>query len=387
MTAVHFGAGNIGRGFIGMILSQSGYTVHFVTRNPKKIALLQQRNQYNVTLASAAAETIPVQNVTATSIEDIDRVAQVIATTDLITTAVGTPALKSIAKAIAQGLIRRLQKDPRPLNIIACENAIGGSTQLKKWVYTYLPMPLQVLADRYIAFPNTVVDRIVPAQRPKNLLDVTVEPFYEWVIDRSAMQEAPLIHGVKYVDSLTPYIERKLFTVNTGHCSSAYYGYLHGYATIQEALKDPQINQKVQSVLQETGALLIEKYHFNAAQHQQYILKILRRFSNPHLKDKVTRVARCPLRKLSMNERLVRPTLQAYDRGLEVSHLTSVMAAALLFNYEKDPQVAKLHEAIQKQGLDDVIARFMGIPQDHPVHQAVVKKYHRLNAIYNDVYV
>ena len=42
--AVHFGAGNIGRGFIGLMLVKSGYDVTFVTRNKRKISELQLRN-------------------------------------------------------------------------------------------------------------------------------------------------------------------------------------------------------------------------------------------------------------------------------------------------------------------------------------------------------
>ena len=383
MKAVHFGAGNIGRGFIGLLLFQSGYEVCFVTRSKKKTSLLQQRNHYQVTLANEAADSVTVDNVTATNIENTGGVAEAVANADLVTTAVGVSALEQIAEAIAKGIEQRIKRGPRFLHVIACENAIGGSTQLKQWVYSYLHPDLRMLADRYIAFPDAAVDRIVPIQHHADLLEVTVEPFYEWVVDRSAViGAAPEIQGIQYVDSLDPYIERKLFTVNTGHCSAAYYGYLEGYTTIQEVMQNDRLREKIQAVLQETGELLIQKHNFNERQHQNYIRKILRRFSNRNLLDEVVRVARCPIRKLSPNERLVRPTLQAYERGLGISHLISVIAAALLFNHEKDAQVARLQTAIQHQGIHEVITKFLGIPREHPVHEEIAEKYEKLKLTY-----
>ncbi len=318
MKAVHFGAGNIGRGFIGLLLSQSGYDVFFVTRNLKKIALLQRNRHYRVNLAKEEAIPITVHNVTAASIEDVDDVTRAVSAADLVTTAVGVAALKSIAKSVARGVTHRLRHNPRPLNIIACENVIGGSSQLKKWVYAHLPIDLRSLADQYIAFPNTVVDRIVPLQQHQDILAVTVEPFAEWVIDRSAViGEVPSIRGVTYVDSLAPYVERKLFTLNTGHCAAAYYGYLEGYQTIHEVMQNSDLRAKVDAVLQETGALLTHKHHLDEKLHQTYIQKTLDRFANVRLKDAVVRVGRSPIRKLSQSDRLVGPALQARDLGLE----------------------------------------------------------------------
>lgn len=383
MKAVHFGAGNIGRGFIGLLLAQSGYDVCFVTRNKRKISLLQQNHSYKVTLANAAAESCVVNNVTATSIENDSAVREAMAETDLVTTAVGSRVLKHIAPRIAQGIAQRIKKHPRPLNIIACENGASSSTQLKKLVYAQLPEDLHAAADQYIAFPNTVVDRIVPVQQHSDPTSVTVEPFYEWIVDRSAIIGAlPALKGVKFVDSLTPYVERKLFSVNTGHCSGAYYGYLEGFSTIQDVMRNPRLNSKVEAVMQETGALLIRKYHFNPEQHQKYIRTILQRFSNPLLTDDVVRVGRCPIRKLSPNERLVKPTVQAYNRGLDTYELTSVIAAALLFTHRDDTQGDELQTAIRQEGIHGVITKFMGIPADHPIQDAIAGDYLRLKETY-----
>ncbi|NGM83174.1 mannitol-1-phosphate 5-dehydrogenase [Paenibacillus sp. 7124] len=378
MKAVHFGAGNIGRGFIGPILAESDYEIVFVARNEKKISLLQERGQYPVTLANESRDTELVKNVTAVSIKDVDEVAESIAEADLVTTAIGMSALKDIAESVARGIKLRFKKKkhPEPLHIIACENGIGGSQRLKKLVYPLLKPSERKQADELVAFPNTMVDRIVPIQQHKDPLKVMVEPFCEWVIHKAGMLDGfTKIKGVRYVDSLDPYIERKLFTVNTGHCAAAYFGYLEGFSTIQEAIANPTVLKQVRGVLQETGAMLTQKYNLDSKKHELYIEKMIKRFTNPHFTDKITRVGRSPLRKLSPNDRLVRPAIQAHKMGLKTDHLVAAIAAALVFDFVKDPEAVKLQNSIREHGIGYVIEHHLGIPDSHPLHSRIADKY------------
>ncbi|MGN7764434.1 mannitol-1-phosphate 5-dehydrogenase [Paenibacillus sp. 22594] len=380
MKAVHFGAGNIGRGFIGLLLSQAGYEVCFVDVNEAFVSQLQERKEYPVTLASEGQETVIVKNVTAlSSVTHAEKVAAAVAEADLVTTAVGVTILKHIAGAVAEGIRRRVANSAAPLHVIACENAIGGSAQLKELVYAKLDEESRAKADVSVAFPNAAVDRIVPLQQHEDILKVVVEPFYEWVIDSSQMIPGYVpVEGVHYVDNLEPYIERKLFTVNTGHCSAAYLGYLRGYETIQQAMADEALTTRVREVLEETGAVLIQKHGFDEAQHSKYIDKILERFRNPALTDEVSRVGRSPLRKLSPNDRLVSPALQAYDRGLGYTALTRSMAGALLFDVKDDPEAVELQAAIAELGTEAALTKYTGIAADHSVHQSVMAEYAKL---------
>ncbi|MEI2400446.1 mannitol-1-phosphate 5-dehydrogenase [Paenibacillus sp. FSL R10-2199] len=380
MKAVHFGAGNIGRGFIGLLLSQAGYEVTFVDVNEAFVSQLQERGEYPVTLASDGQETVVVKNVTAlSSVTHGEEVAAAIAEADLVTTAVGVSILKHIAGVLADGISRRVAVSSAPLHVIACENAIGGSAQLKELVYAKLDEAARAKADASVAFPNAAVDRIVPLQQHEDILKVVVEPFYEWVVDSSQMIPGYTpVEGVHYVDNLEPYIERKLFTVNTGHCSAAYLGFLRGYETIQQAMADEALTAQVREVLEETGAVLIQKHGFDQAEHSKYIDKILERFRNPALTDEVSRVGRSPLRKLSPNDRLVSPALQAYDRGLSYAALTRSMAGALLFNVSDDPEAVELQAAIAELGAEAALAKYTGIAADHPVHKSAMEQYAKL---------
>ncbi|NQX71894.1 mannitol-1-phosphate 5-dehydrogenase [Paenibacillus alba] len=376
MKALHFGAGNIGRGFIGLLLSQAGYEVIFSDVNDTLVELLQERKSYTVRLANEEQETFTVSGVAAINGKHIDEVAEAVAQADLVTTAVGVNILKHIAGGIAKGIELRIERGAAPLHIIACENAIGGSTQLKEHVYALLSEELCTKADAAVAFPDAAVDRIVPLQHNEDPLEVTVEPFYEWVVDESQMMEGfPRIAGIHYVKHLEPYIERKLFTVNTGHCSAAYLGYLQGYATIQEAMAHSPIASLVRHVMQETGSLLIQKHGFDLAQHEIYIDKILQRFKNPYLIDEVARVGRSPIRKLSVNDRLVRPALQAYELGMSPTYLAMAMAAAFLFEDQGDPEAVEIQADLRDIGITQAITKYTTIGEEHPIHQLILTHY------------
>ena len=379
MKAVHFGAGNIGRGFIGLLLHNAGYEVCFVDVNDALVSELQKKRQYAVRIANEQGDTYLVDHIKAIDGKDIALVAETIAEADIVTTAVGVSVLKHIAGAVAKGIERRLESGKGGLPIIACENALGGSTILKQFVYEHLSADTQAKADQHIAFPDAAVDRIVPLQQNEDPLQVTVEPFYEWTVERSPLLSSlEEIVGVHYVDQLEPYIERKLFTVNTGHCVAAYHGYLRGCETIQEAMKDSGILAEVRGALQESGAALVRTYAFDEKEHAQYIEQILERFINPYLVDEVVRIGRSPIRKLSPNDRLVRPALLAYQYGMPVTHLTAAMAAALHFNHADDPEAAELQASIKELGLQAAITKYTGLDEQHPLHAQVAEQYREL---------
>ncbi|WP_420539230.1 mannitol-1-phosphate 5-dehydrogenase [Paenibacillus polymyxa] len=376
MRAVHFGAGNIGRGFIGLILSRAGYEVVFSDVNETLVSELRRRKQYTVELANDTKDTETVTNVTAIDGRDASAVADAVDHADLVTTAVGVSILRHIAAGIAEGIARRVERGAGPLHVIACENAIGGSAQLKEHVFALLDEATRAKAEVLVYFPNAAVDRIVPIQHHEDPLHVQVEPFYEWVVDRSQMApDHQEIEGILYVQDLEPYIERKLFTVNTGHCVAAYIGYVAGYATIQEAMKDTKVVDSIHGALEETGAVLVKRFGLNQGEHKKYIAKILDRFRNPNLTDEVTRVGRSPLRKLSPNDRLVRPALQAQEYGIPTDHLALGMAAACKFDITEDPEAVELQQVIRSQGVSEALTRYTSIPADDPLHRQVLEQY------------
>ncbi len=371
MKAVHFGAGNIGRGFVGLLLSGAGYELVFADVADALIEGLKAADSYQVHEVGDDPRTHVVRGFSAiNSAKELDSLVEAIAGADVVTTAVGAHILKFVAPAIAAGIAARPPRSER-IAVMACENAINATDILAGEIAKrYLG---DDLAERAI-FANTAVDRIVPNQDPNAGLDVTVENFFEWAIDRTPFGGAePTIPGVTWVDDLEPYIERKLFTVNTGHATSAWFGYAAGVHKLSDALADPAIAAKVAAVLAETASLIVAKHGVDPEVQAAYVAKILKRFANPYLPDTVERVGRAPLRKLSRNERFISPASQLAERGMSRDALLEAIGAGLLFDVDSDPEAVELQRLLAGESAEAFTEKVTGLTADHPLYADVVK--------------
>ncbi len=381
MRAVHFGAGNIGRGFIGMLLYQAGYHTTFIDVNQSLIDEINEKQQYQIVLAAEKQEFIQVGNISAinskTNPEDVH---QAIVEADIITTAIGPSILPLIAALIAEGMRKRVKENQQPLNIIACENMIGGSSFLQEKVYAFIPEAEKTLCRQLFGFPDAAVDRIIPNQMRKQSLEVAVEPYFEWVVDETAMKgENPVIDGLTYVQDLQAYIERKLFTVNTGHAVPAYMGWHLGYETIEHAMQDANILTMIQGVLDETGEALIRVHGFDRKKHESYKQTIIERFKNPYVSDEVTRVGRNPIRKLGAKDRLVYPAqLYMKNVGELPYHLVKLMAFALLYDVKEDEESLQLQQMVSKLGYERTLTEVTGLQAGEPLFAAILKEIQAL---------
>ncbi len=375
MKAIQFGAGNIGRGFIGALLSKAGYHVVFADVNKEIIDKINVDKTYTIHVMDVECEDVVVENISGV-ISINDEVLNEIKEAEIITTAVGLVVLPRIAPTIAKGIqLRKEAGIKTPLNIIACENAIKASSQLKAEVEKCLNEDEKAYLEEFVGFPDCSVDRIVPPVKSENILDVVVEKFYEWNVEEKAFKGTiPSIEGMNLADNLMAYIERKLFTLNTGHAITAYIGNLKGYSTIDESIADEKIYNIVKSAMKESGLGLVEKHNLDKDAHFKYIDKIIKRFKNPYLKDDVSRVGREPLRKLSDSDRLIKPLMTAKRFNLGIDNLLLGVGAALHYNNPEDAQSVKLQELIKEKGIKAAISEIANI-DDSELLEKIEKAY------------
>ena len=133
--AIMYGGGNIGRGFIGKVFADSGYEVVFLDIMQSLIDEMNRRGEYNVRIVSNA-ETVdttvkPVRAVNAGTEQAIDEIV----TCDIMATAVGVNILPKIAPIIAKGVVARMEKSGKPLDIILCENQLEADILMRGWIY------------------------------------------------------------------------------------------------------------------------------------------------------------------------------------------------------------------------------------------------------------
>ena len=380
--AIQFGAGNIGRGFIGALLSKAGYHVVFADVNTEIINKINSDKKYTIHVMDTICSEEEISNISGV-ISTSDEIYKEIVEAEIITTAVGPVVLPRIAATIAKGIALRKEKGIKTyLNIIACENAIKASSQLEEEVKKYLNEEEIEYLKEFVGFPNCSVDRIVPPVKSENILDVVVENYYEWNVEKSAFKgEIPKIEGMNLVDNLMAYIERKLFTLNTGHAITAYFGYLKGYETIEESIKDEVIYGFVKNAMIESGKGLIAKYNFDEEAHYKYIDKIIDRFKNPYLKDDVARVGREPLRKLNENDRLIKPLITARGFNINTDNLLLGVGAALHYDNKEDSQSVQLQSLINEKGIKASLAEISKISGDTDVLDKIEKYYDEVKGL------
>lgn len=373
MKAVHFGAGNIGRGFVGLILHNAGYEIVFADVNADLIDTIKAASSYTVNEVGEEPATEVVDNFRAVnSATELEALIAEIATADIVTTAVGPTILRFVAPAIAQGLLARDAGLPK-LAVMACENAINATQLLATEVAANLSPEQWDAVREHAIFADTAVDRIVPNQAPGQGLDVTVETFFEWVINATPFgDDVPSIPGATFVEDLAPFIERKLFTVNTGHATAAYFGFAAGHHKLSDALADPAVAAAVEAALQDTKTLVVEKHGFTDEQQQAYLEKTLKRFGNPYLTDTVDRVGRQPLRKLSRHERFIGPAAELAERGHVPSGLLAAIGAALRFDVPEDPQSVELKQKLAELSPEQFVTEVTGLDGTHPLYPAVL---------------
>ena len=367
--AVHFGAGNIGRGFIGQLYWESGFRTTFIDVNESVVSLLQSRGSYPIHLVSESTEVIPVDNVTAIHGGDVDAVAQALATATIASTAVGSQILPRIAPAIARGIeIRFADPKAAPLNIIICENLLRGDEVLREAVRGNLDHQWHEILDTKVGFVEASIGRMVPrmteAQLAEDPLLVCVEPYCELPLAGDSFKgEMPPIKHAKPYHNFGAYVERKIFVHNMSHAAAAYLGYQKGYTFIYEAIGDPDIRRVVEGAMEESCAALAHKHGLDKAELDVFARDLIYRYQNKALADQVARVGGDLKRKLGPNDRLIATARMCLEGGIDPKSLVTVIEAALRFDDPDDataPEVMALKEA---EGVPAVLHQICGLSE------------------------
>ncbi|MCK5803696.1 MAG: mannitol dehydrogenase, partial [Lentisphaeria bacterium] len=309
--AVMFGAGNIGRGFIGQLFSESGCEVVFVDVDEELIATLNREGSYHLqTVFNDEVDDFRIGPVRAVNGADAEAAADVVAQADVGATAVGAGALKYVAPTLARGIARRSRDNAPPLNIIVCENLKGAAAHLRTLVRESIaPEAVAYLADS-VGFVDTVIGRMVPMPTPemraRDVSFIRVEPYKELPVDQAGfVGEIPEISAMEAHDNFPLYTARKLYIHNCGHALLAYIGYLRGHEFGYEAMKDSVVREGLDKGLRESLGGIVAEYGADRAWLEEHVDDLMRRFSNTVLADTIFRLGRDPLRKLAPSDRLV----------------------------------------------------------------------------------
>lgn len=375
MKAVMYGGGNIGRGFIGATLSQSGYAVTFIDVAEPVVKALREKHCYPVRYVSGeGSEDVWIQNVTAVNGNDTEAAAEAIASCDIMATAVGARILKFIVPNIIAGLRKRWARTDAPLNIIICENLNDANKILEGMLKAQLSEEEQNVFDARVGLVEASIGRMVPVQTEEmkdgDPMRVCVERYGFLSVDLDAFKgPVPEISNLVPYAPFDFYIKRKLFIHNMGHATCAYLGGYIGRKYIYQAIDDPEILSIVENAMLESAMALHKKYGVELDQLLLHITDLLGRFRNEALKDTCKRVGGDPARKLGAADRLIGAGLLCLEQGITPAYI-AVGAAGAVYRY--------LNETGTEQSMDaagQVLAEVSGLRENHPLAELVLTQY------------
>lgn len=385
LLAVVFGAGSVGRGFLGQLLSESGYEVVFVDIDKRLVQALSDRGSYQLRLAGIIEETeLTVQPVRALDGRDTDRVADAVASASMVATAVGARVLPAIAEPLAAGLARRWEAGcTTSTNVIICENLRDAPDLLRGYVHEALPPRLGSMVEERVGFVPAVIARMSPVpsaeQRRRDPSLIVAEPYKVLPVDRTAfVGEIPGIVGMEPVSPFAAYVARKLYVHNAAHAILGYLGYRRGYAAGFEALEDPQVRSVLESALDEVRTAMIARYNFEPVSFKEHVDYLMLRFANRRLADPIHRLARDPLRKLAPDDRLVGTARLVEEHGVRPEGLAWGIAAALAYDDAEDEHAADLQARLARESLGTTLERVCGIQPSEELAVLVRSRYRQL---------
>lgn len=361
---IMYGAGNIGRGFIGQTFSDAGYKVGFIDINMEVIDAFNEKGEYpvNIVTSDANQEKI-VKNVYGIDGKDIEKVSDEIASCDMMATAIGVNVLKFIAKPIAKGIEKRSKNGGEPLNIIICENLIGADEYFKGLIINEIP-ELKEYVEEKVGFIEASVGRMVPVmteeKKAGNPLRVYVEPYNILPVDKAAFKgEIP-----KDVENLYPFtpfnlfIQRKLFMHNMSHALCAYLGYLRGYEYIYQAVNDFDIRYCVFRALVRSALAIAKENGVEIDGLIGHAENLLYRFTNTALADTVERVGKDTKRKLGANDRLIGALKLCEKHNIDATYICIGIAAGLLFAPQADASAIEVKEYAEEKGVKATLEKY-----------------------------
>ena len=383
-TAVMYGGGNIGRGFIGKVFADSGYEVCFLDIMQDIIDEMNRRGEYTVRIVSNEGQqdtTVkPVRAVNSLTDQAIDEIVNC----EIMATAVGVNVLPRIAPVIAKGMVARMARTGKPLDIILCENQLGADELMRGWIYEKLNEAQKKWADENLGLIEASIGRMVPPLTPemreKDKLLICVEPYAELPVDKDAFKgRIPDLKGLIPYTPFEFYIKRKLFLHNGGHALCAYLGYEKGYEYIWQAIADPEIYEAAKASMMASAQALVHKFGEGVRENvESNVTDLLERFQNKALKDTVARVGADPVRKLRRNDRIVGAALFAIEQGVDPAPIVKGILAALKFDRAEDATAPEIQKALKENGIEYVLTHYMGLEEDEALYDIIKTEYGRV---------
>ena len=386
-TFVQFGAGNIGRSFIGRLFAEAGYRVVFIDVDSRLVSLLNERRSYPVVVKQndRPDQVRLIGGVSAIDGRDREAVIDVLTQADGMATSVGQRGLQAVLPLLAAALELRAANNAPPLDLIIAENLRSGAAWFRQNLGPLLSEGFDL--DSRLGLVETSIGKMVPIMPQDALnedpLQLFAEPYDTLIVDRLGFRrEVPALAGLKPVNNITAWVDRKLFLHNMSHAALAYLGYQANPELIYcwQAMELPAVVDAVRAALLQSAAALNRAYPDDLSQEElaAHADDLLNRYRNRALGDTLHRVGRDLGRKLAREDRLIGACLLAAKHGLPFDSLVPPIRAALKFAApDEQGRVGeadqRILQAVAERGPRAVLCEIAGLDAGQSMDQRVLQ--------------
>jgi len=278
---------------------------------------------------------------------------------------------ESAVGMLTAGLAARRNAKAGPLTFVCCDNLPHNGRMVEGLVSSFARERDPALVDwirANVAFPCSMVDRIVPATTDADLAEaqrllgvrdaapVTAEAFGQWVIeDRFAGARPAWEHaGAQFVSDVAPFEMMKLRLLNGSHSTLAYLGFLMGHDFVWQAAADPQLAPLVErQMAEEIAPTLVRPAGTDL---QAYGAQLMQRFRNSALPHRTKQIAMDGSQKLP--QRLLGTVRDRIAAGDSYAHLALAIAGWIRYASGSDERGGAIDVA------DPLAATFVRIVAD-----------------------
>lgn len=380
MSCVIFGAGKIARGFVGHLLYLSGIDFVFVEKVDALCDLINERGEYLVNILGDSSKNTVVKGAKALKFSQKDEISEVIANADCVFDSVGGKNLGEIVPYLTAGIEKRAKVNPKPMNIITCENWKKPADILKNGIAETISPEHKEFFENNIGITEAVIMRSAIESTPdlleKDPLVVNVQDFWEFPFNASEIK-APMPENMmclKPIYEFSGFLERKFYTYNAANGSTSYIGAILGYKYISDAAHDERILKILDGVYKETATALSQKHKFPFDEQWAFTRTSLNKLQDTNIVDYIERNARDPWRKLGPDDRLVGSARLCLEYGVKPENLAIAIACAIHYEQDGDEFAVNLKNLRETEGIPAVLEKVCKLDINGELAQLVLEK-------------
>ena len=360
---VIIGAGRTGRGMLGeMFYSEGDYQITFADNNSDLVAGLRDQGWYGIEQKDLISGEVKVTIVQGFQVLDTINQHEVyieaIAHADFVATALFPDAFDKVAADLSEAVARRMKLGlEKPTVFLLGANFVGLVDYFYPRILKGLNKKEKEHFKRFISLVGTNANRKVVScdESHDDKYCLTGDNKKTLMVDNSLKENIDRVPSFfKLTDNLEAFMAEKIWSANLEHCSFGFLGGYERYETINQAVKDDRIRKMTYYAWLEGRRAIEIEYGFPIPSDEKKQIDY-QKFSSPYFADKISRIARDPIRKLAKNDRFIGPALLCLRHNIMPSFILKCAAYGFFYIELNDPVSVRLQKMMRVKSLEEVI--------------------------------